>query len=319
MKAAVHYRYGAPEVLQIAEIPTPVPAANEVLIRVSYATVNRTDTGFRTAEYFISRFFSGLFRPKNPVLGCEFSGVVESAGNAVTRFKPGDRVYGFNDSRFGAHAEYVCLPEDAALGIVPEALTLRTAACITEGGHYALCNLRAAAIAPGQRWLIQGCTGAIGSAAVQLAKHFGAEVTAVTFERYAEIVRTFQPDHLILHEQQDFTLNGETYDVVFDAVGKSTFGKCKRILKPGGVYMSTELGPGGQNPFLAIWGKIKGGTRVLFPIPITTREDIELLGALAAEGKFTPLIDREYTLDQIVEAHAYVQSGQKLGNVLVAL
>jgi NADPH:quinone reductase-like Zn-dependent oxidoreductase len=318
MKAAVYYRYGAPEVVQIAEIPTPVPAANEVLIRVSYATVNRTDTGFRSAEYFISRFFSGLFRPKNPVLGCEFSGVIESVGTAVTRFKPGDRVYGFNDSHFGAHAEYLCLPEDAAIAIVPETISLRAAACLTEGGHYALCNLRAAGIAPGQRWLIQGCTGAIGSAAVQLAKHFGAEVTAVTFARYEEAVRKFQPDHLILHEQQDFTQNGETYDVVFDAVGKSTFGKCKRILKPGGVYMSTELGPGGQNPFLAIWGKIKGGTRVLFPIPITTREDVELLGALAAEGKFTPLIDREYTLHQIVEAHAYVQSGQKLGNVLIA-
>jgi NADPH:quinone reductase-like Zn-dependent oxidoreductase len=317
MQAAVHYRYGAPEVVQVAEIPTPRPGANEVLIRVSYATVNRTDTGFRSAEYFISRFFSGLFRPKNPVLGCEFSGIVESAGDAVTRFKPGDQVYGFNDARFGAHAEYMCLPEDAAVSKVPEGMSLRTAACLSEGGHYALCNLRAAGIAPGQRWLIQGCTGAIGSAAVQLARHFGAEVTAVTFERYAPIVRDMKPDHLILHEQQDFTQSEEKYDVVFDAVGKSTFGKCKRLLKPGGIYMSTELGPGGQNPFLAIWGKIKGGTRVLFPIPVTTREDIELLGSLADEGKFTPLIDREYPLSQIVEAHRYVGSGQKVGNVLI--
>jgi len=149
MKAAVHYRYGSPEFIQIAELPRRQPGQNGVLIRVSYATVNRTDAGFRGAEYFISRFFSGLFRPKNPVLGCEFAGIVDSVGEAVSRFKPGDQVYGFNDSRFGAHAEYMCLPEDAALCAVPQGMSLRTAACLSEGGHYVLRNLRAAGFAPG--------------------------------------------------------------------------------------------------------------------------------------------------------------------------
>ncbi len=317
MKAAVYHSYGPPEVVQVKDVDVPVPKEDEVLVRVHFASVNRTDTGFRSAEYFISRFFSGLFTPKYQVLGCEFSGVVEKAGTKVTDFKVGERVFGFNDERFGAHAEYMLLREKDAFVQIPDGIDFKTASAISEGAHYALCNIRAAKIVAGQNILVNGGTGAIGSAAIQLIKSIGARVTAVCATPYLETVRSLGADHVIDYLSQDFTLLDEKFDVVFDAVGKSTFGKCKRILKEKGIYMSTELGPGAQNVFLAMITPFLGGKRLLFPLPSVSKDDIRFLGGLTAAGKLRPLIDRVYTIDQIVEAHRYAQSGQKIGNVLV--
>ncbi|MDO8951772.1 MAG: NAD(P)-dependent alcohol dehydrogenase, partial [Draconibacterium sp.] len=259
MKAAIHTRYGPPEVIQLAEVPKPTPKENEILIKVYATTVNRTDCGFRSAEYFISRFFSGLFKPKNQTLGNEFAGVVEATGNKVTNFKVGDKVFGFNDITFGANAEYMIMPEKGAMSTVPAGLTFEEAACITEGGHYALCDIRAAKVKPGQNVMIYGATGSIGSAALQLAKYFGATVTAVCNTKNVALVKSLGADAVIDYTKEDYTKTGQTFDFVFDAVGKSSFGKCKPILSKSGIYISTELGKNGENVFLALKTPIMGG------------------------------------------------------------
>lgn len=319
MKAAVNENYGPPEVLQIKDIPKPVPKPNEVLIRVHASTVNRTDCGFLRAKPFITRFFSGLFGPKYPCLGCEFAGEVEETGSAVTRFIRGDRVFGFNDSRFGGHAEYMLIGEDEGIALIPEKIPFESAAAITEGAHYALCDIRAAKIAPGQRWLINGATGAIGSAAVQLAKYFGVHVTAVCAAQHVERVRRLGPDRVIDYTAEDFTTLNEKFDVVFDAVGKRSFGECKPIMTDKGIYMSTELGPNAENPFLGLIAPLMRGKKVLFPLPSIDRRDVEFLGKLVKEGKFTPMIDRTYPLEQIADAYRYVETGMKTGNVIITI
>jgi len=317
MKAAVYRQYGGPEVVDVEDIPCPVPCPTDVLIEVYRSTVNRTDTGFRTAEYVISRLFSGLLRPKQPVLGCEMAGVIAEVGTEVSRFKKGDRVMAFNDKLFGGHAEYAVVPETSGVLHIPANLSFDAAACLTEGAHYALFYLRAADIRQGQKWLLNGATGAIGSAAIQLLRHSGAEVTAVTYARHAELATRLGAHRVVVIEETDFTTLNDRFDVVFDAVGKSTFGKCRKILVPKGLYMSTELGPGGQNPWLALWTALRPGKRLKFPLPSTRLEDLEYLADLAAQGHFTPLIDRHFSLSNIREAHRYAQSGQKVGNVVV--
>ncbi len=319
MKAAVYKKYGPPEVVQVLEIPKPVAGDKELILKVHAGTVNRTDCGFRSAVYFISRFFSGLFVPKIPVLGCEFAGEVESVGKSVTRFKPGDKLFGFNDARFGAHAEYMLLKDTDVLAKIPEGTTYEEAAALTEGGHYALCDINAMNVQPGQHILVNGATGAIGSAAVQLLKYFGVKVTAVCSSTHSDKVKHLGADVVIAFETEDFTKSNVKYDAVFDAVGKSSFGKCKSILKTNGLYVSTELGKNSENIWRAILGKITGGQRILFPIPITRQEDIDLLKTLFEQGKFKPLIDRTYQLSEIVEAYRYVETGQKTGNVILKL
>jgi len=317
MKAILYTEYGPPEVVRLSEVDKPVPEANEVLVKIHAATVNRTDCGFRSAEYFIVRFFSGLIRPKNRILGCEFAGVVEEAGSNVTSFRVGDKVFGYNDIKFGGHAEYVSIHENDAIAIIPEEFSFGEAAPLTEGCHYALCNLRAAKIKSGQKYLINGATGAIGSAAVQLAVYFGAEVTAVCDTKNLELVKSLGPHRVIDYTKQDFTKVGQQFDVVFDAVGKSSFGKCKAILKPKGIYMSTELGYASQNPFLALLTPFLGGKRVLFPLPSISKEDVNFIRTLAVNGNFKPVIDRHYKMDQIVEAYRYVETGMKTGSVII--
>ncbi len=319
MKAAVYSQYGPPEVVRITEVPKPVPKDNEVLIKIHATTVNRTDCGFRSAEYFIVRFFAGLFRPKYKILGNEFAGAIEAVGKHVTMFKAGDKVFGYNDAQFGGHAEYMTLKETDSLTIAPRDFHYDEAAPMTEGAHYALCNLRAAKIAAGRRILVNGATGAIGSAAVQLARHFGAEVTAVCDTKNIDLVRSLGADEVIDYTRQDFTKIPRTFDVVFDAVGKSSFGKCKPLMKKKGVYISTELGYMSQNPFLALITPLLGGKKVLFPIPTISREDVVFLKELAEAGQFRPVIDRHYPLEQIVEAYRYVETGQKTGNVVITV
>lgn len=317
MRAAIHTKYGPPEVVRVMDVDKPVPKKNEVLIKVHVTTVNRTDCGFRSAEYFISRFWSGLFKPKYKTLGNEFAGEIEAVGEDVSAFRIGDRVFGYNDVRFGAHAEYMTLQENDAITSMPDGLTYEEAAPIIEGGHYALCSIRAVKIKDGQNLMIYGATGAIGSAAVQLAKHFGADVVAVCDTRNVELVRLLGADLVIDYKKEDFTKIGRTFDVVFDAVGKSSFGTCKPLLNERGIYTSTELGKNAENVFLALWTPIFGGKKVLFPIPTISKADVIFLKELVEAGKYKPVIDRRYGLEQIVEAYRYVETGQKTGNVII--
>jgi NADPH:quinone reductase-like Zn-dependent oxidoreductase len=319
MKAAVYSRYGPPEVVQLMEVEQPVPGDNEVLIKVHVTTVNRTDSGFRSAEYFISRLFSGLFKPKFKTLGNEFAGVIESTGKAVTSFKTGDQVFGYNDTQFGAHAEYMTMAENGAITTLPGNFNFQEAAPLTEGGHYALCDIRAAKVKAGQNVLIYGATGAIGSAAVQLVKYLGAQVTAVCNTKSTELVRSLGADVVIDYTTNDFTRTEQKFDFIFDAVGKSSFGQCKPLLKKSGIYISTELGKNWENIFLALITPLSSGKKVLFPLPAINKEDVVFLKELAETGRYKPVTDRQYKLEQIVEAYKYVETGQKTGNVVITV
>lgn len=319
MKAAIYNKYGPPEVVTVTDIEKPTPKPNEVLIKVHASTVNRTDCGFRSANYFIVRFFSGLFKPKNKILGSEFAGEIEAIGNEVKTFKPGDKVFGFNDSTFGGHAEYMVIREQDAIAIIPNGISFETAAALTEGAHYAWNNIRAARVKAGDKVLVNGATGAIGSAAVQLLKYLNAEVVAVCDTKNLKLVKDLGADEVIDYTKEDFTKLNKEFDLVFDAVGMSSFGKCKRILTPKGKYVSTELGKGSQNVFLALIAPLSRGRTVLFPIPPTKKEDMIFLGQLAEKGNFKPVIDRQYPLDQIVEAYKYVETKMKTGNVIIKI
>lgn len=319
MRAIINTEYGPPEVVSLMEVDKPVPKDNEVLIKIYATTVNRTDCGFRSAQYFISRFYSGLFRPKFKTLGNEFSGVIETIGKDVKLFNIGEKVFGYNDTKFGAHAEYMTMAEHEAITTMPGNLTYEEAAPLTEGGHYALCNIRAVKIKAGQNVMVYGATGAIGSAAVQLLKYFGAKVTAVCSTNNIELVKSLGADVVIDYTKQDFTKADQTFDFVFDAVGKSSFGQCKPLLNKKGIYISTELGKNSENIFLALTTKFFNNKKVLFPLPIISKEDVIFLKELAETGKYKPVIDRQYRLEQIVEAYKYVETGQKTGNVVITL
>jgi NADPH:quinone reductase-like Zn-dependent oxidoreductase len=319
MRAIINTEYGPPDVVKLMEVDKPVPKDNEILIKVHATTVNRTDCGFRSAEYFISRFFSGLFRPKFKTLGNEFAGVIEAIGINVASFNIGDKVFGFSGIRFGAHAEYMTIEENEAITTMPDNLTFEEAAPITEGGHYALCDIRAASVKSGQNVLIYGASGAIGSAAVQLVKYLGAKVTAVCNTKNVELLKSLGADHVIDYTTQDFTNTRQTFDFIFDSVGKSSFGKCKPLLNKKGIYISTELGKHSENIFLALITPILGSKKVLFPIPTISKEDVVFLKELVEKGKYKPVIDRRYFLEQIVEAYKYVETGQKTGNVVISL
>lgn len=319
MRAIINTEYGPPEVVSLMEVDKPVPKDNEVLIKIYATTVNRTDCGFRSAQYFISRFYSGLFRPKFKTLGNEFSGVIETIGKDVKLFNIGEKVFGYNDTKFGAHAEYMTMAEHEAITTMPGNLTYEEAAPLTEGGHYALCNIRAVKIKAGQNVMVYGATGAIGSAAVQLLKYFGAKVTAVCSTNNIELVKSLGADVVIDYTKQDFTKTDQTFDFVFDAVGKSSFGQCKPLLNKKGIYISTELGKNSENIFLALTTKFFNNKKVLFPLPTISKEDVIFLKELAETGKYKPVIDRQYRLEQIVEAYKYVETGQKTGNVVITL
>jgi len=249
MKAIVHKKYGSPEVVQILDVVKPIAKDQEVLVKVYSSTVNRTDAGFRSAEYFISRFWTGLLKPKYTTLGCEFAGIVEEIGLNVKEFKKGDRVFGFNDVSFGGHGEYLTIDENKAIAIIPNQLSFDQAAPITEGSHYALSNIKAVKVESGQNVLVYGATGAIGSAAVQLLKFYGAHVTAVCNTKNIELVKSLGADEIIDYQTQDFTKATTKFHFIFDAVGKSSFGQCKQLLLEKGIYISTELGKNAENVF----------------------------------------------------------------------
>jgi NADPH:quinone reductase-like Zn-dependent oxidoreductase len=319
MKAAVHSRYGPPEVVRISDVEKPTIKDDEVLVKVYATTVNRTDCGFRAAEPFIVRFFAGLVRPRVKVLGCEFSGVIEEAGSDVSSFQVGDRVFGFSENSFGAHAEFLSMPARGLLATMPADVTFEEAAPSTEGSQYALSLIRTARIKNGQDVLVYGATGAIGSAAVQLLKSLGANVTAVCDTNNVELVKGLGADRVIDYTVADFTQDEQTYDVVLDAVGKSSFGRCKRLLKPRGIFLSSDLGPLSQNPFLALITPLFGGKKVMFPILKNDPGMVQHFKELIETGHLKPVIDRTYPLDQIVDAYRYVETGQKIGNVVISV
>jgi NADPH:quinone reductase-like Zn-dependent oxidoreductase len=317
MKAAVYTKYGPPEVLHIKEVEEPTPHNNEVLIRIYATTVNRTDTGFRSARYFVSRFFTGLIKPKRPVAGSEFAGKIVEVGIDVKDFKVGDKVFGFEDVRSGAHAEYMTVAADGSMAKMPEGFSYQVMAPAGEGATYALSVITAVGIQKGQKVLVYGASGAIGSAAIQILKHLKAEVTAVCGTKNLKLIKLLGADKVIDYQKEDFTKVDETFDFVFDAVGKSSYGACKKLLTPAGKYYSTELGSYGQNPLLAVWFALTGSRKVIFPIPKINKEKMEYIKRLIESGAYKPVIDRTYSLNEIVEATRYVESGQKTGNVVI--
>jgi len=319
MKAIVCTKYGPPEVLQLKEVVKPTPKDNELLVKIHATTVNRTDCATRKAEPFFARFFTGLIRPKKTILGTEFAGEIEAVGKDVTSFKVGDKVFGFSGNDFGAHAEYMIMPEEGFLTTMPANMTYEEAAPSTEGAHYALSFIRNANIQSGQRVLINGATGAIGSAAVQLVKYFGADVTAVCNTKNVALVKSLGADKVLNYTKEDFTKDEQIYDAVFDTVGKSSFSRCKPLLKPGGIYISSDLGYMAQNPILALVTPIIGNKKVMFPIPKHSDENIVLFKKLIEAGKFKGVVDRCYPLEEIVEAYKYVETGQKTGNVVITV
>jgi NADPH:quinone reductase-like Zn-dependent oxidoreductase len=319
MKAAINRKYGKPEVVKIEEIEKPVPQKNELLIKVFASTVNRTDCGFRSAEYFVTRFWSGLLKPKFLTLGCEFAGIVEETGKDVKLFKSGDKVFGYNDIKFGSHAEYLIINENDAIAEIPSNLSFEEAAPICEGSHYALNIIKSANVKVGQNVLVNGTTGAIGSSAVQLLKYFKATVTAVCETKNMELVKSLGADFIIDYTKEDFTKINNKFDFIFDAVGKSSFGKCKPLLKENGIYISTELGKNGENIFYALFTPLFGKKKVLFPIPTMNKEIINFINNLVETGMFKPVIDKIYNLEDIVEAYKYVETGMKIGNVVIKI
>ncbi len=316
MRAATHDRYGGPEVLQVVETATPVPADDEVLVEVHTATVNRTDCGFRLPRPFFVRFFSGLRHPKHRILGTEFAGVVVDTGANVTKFAIGDRVFGVNEG-FGANAEYMRIGQDMPVATMPDGATFAEMAAVSDGGILAMTCLDWSDLREGQRIMIYGASGAIGTSAVQLAKHLGAHVTAVCGTASVDMVTSLGPDVVVDYEQTDFTATDETYDVVFDAVGKSSFRRCRPLVRRGGRYVSTDLGFLWQNPILSLLTLKFAPERVQMPIPKYTQDKVGTLRSLVETGAFRAVIDRTYPLDEVVEATRYVETQQKQGNVLV--
>ncbi len=319
MTSAVYTKYGTPEVVTIQEVDKPTPKDNEVLVKVHATSVNRTDCGFRSGKPYIVRLFSGLLKPTQTILGSDFAGEVEAMGAAVQSFKKGDSVFGFHPDIFGAHAQYLCLPESASFTRKPANLTFEEAAAICEGAHYAMNYLKEIDFTRQKKILINGATGAIGSAAVQLAKHFGAEVTAVCNTKNVALIKSLGADTIIDYQKEDFTQCGKMFDVVLDAVGKSTFFKCKKILNPGGIYFSTEFGPYYQNIVLPLWTSLVGDKKMMFPIPRHSKKEVTFFKELIESGQYKPVIDRRYPLEQIQEAYRFVETGEKTGSVIITV
>ncbi len=319
MKAWVYTRYGPPEVVRLEVVAKPDPLPNELLIKVRATTVNRTDCGVRGAEPFVARLFTGITRPRHTILGSEFSGEVEAVGRDVTSFAEGDEVFGLSRDESGTHAEYIALPESGSLARKPAAVTHEQAAATSDGAMLALTGLRKAEVERGQEILVNGASGAIGSAAVQLAKHLGTDVTAVCGTENLDLLRSLGADRVIDYKREDFTKDGARYDIVFDAVGKSSFRRCRRLLKPRGVFLFTDLGFMWHAPFLALLTRFVGTQRVRIPIQRHNQQDILFLKDLVEQGAFTPVIDRSYPLEEIVDAYRYVETGQKVGNVVITV
>jgi NADPH:quinone reductase-like Zn-dependent oxidoreductase len=314
MRAVVHDRYGPPDVLRLEDVERPVPEDDQVLVRVHATTVNRTDCGFRAAKPFVARFFTGLRRPKRRTLGMEFAGEVAAAGAAVTEFEAGDAVFGIKGA--GAHAEYLCIRESGPIAHKPAGLSFEEAAAVSDGACTALGCLRQAHLEAGQRILVYGASGSIGTAGVQLAKHFGAQVTAVCNTRNLELVRSLGADEVIDYTAGDFRKRHGTYHVFLDAVGKESFRRCRHLLKPGGYYIATD---GFQNLGWALWTWKIGNKQLKVAVARYAKEDVVLLKELLETGSYRAVIDRTYALDEVADASRYVETHEKTGNVVLSV
>jgi NADPH:quinone reductase-like Zn-dependent oxidoreductase len=317
MKAVVYDRYGPPEVLRLEEVERPVPKEDEVLIKIHATTVNRTDWGVRAGDPLISRYFTGLRRPRQRILGSELAGEVQAVGATVSEFAVGDRLFGTSAWRFGAHAEFICMQESAALAHMPPGISFEEAAAVCDGAILALMGMRPSGVRTGQKVLVYGASGSIGTAIVQLAKYFGADVTAVCSTKNLELVKSLGADRMIDYTRENFTNNGETYDVIFDAVGMLSFSRVRPSLKTGGIYNPTD---GLQNVILAPLTARLGGKKVIFPIPPKySKTDVLFLKELIEAGKYRAVIDRCYRLEDVIEAYRYVATKRKTGNVVLTV
>jgi len=316
MKAAVNERYGPPDVLDVREVPVPQPQAGEILVRVHATTVGRTDTCALRAHPFFVRPYTGLLRPKQKILGLDFAGTVDAVGSGVTGFSRGNRVFGLTPGGYGAHAEYFCMPASGAVSVMPEGKHFHEVV-VCEGAWYADTYLRKFDLKPGHRILIYGASGAIGTAAVQLSKHYGAEVTAVVATPHLDLARRLGADRVVDYTAEDFTKIGEVFDFVLDAVGKASYFRCRELLKPRGVFGSTDLGRWWQNVFLSTWSSLTGSGRVVLPMPRNDRQCVQFLKARIEAGDFSAVIDRTYRLCDIADAYRYVETGRKAGIVVV--
>lgn len=318
MQAIYREKYGNEDVLELRDIPIPNYGPKDVLVRIHCTTINRTDCGGLTGKPYAVRLFTGIPNPKRPVPGTDFAGVVDAIGSEVSQFKVGDRVWGFNDDGLSSQAEFMSIREDKSILKIPEGLSYSDVVCAAEGAHYALTGIKAVDLKKGDRVLVNGATGAIGSAMLQILKDKHIEVTAVCNTKNVELIASLGAAKIYNHEVEDFTqMDQNSYPVIFDSVGKSSFGACRHLLEKNGIYISTELGPSNENLYLPLLTKIKGGKRVLFPIPKNTKESLSYMTGLIERGNFTPIIDRLYSPTQIKEAYRYVASGAKTGNVLL--
>ena len=317
MRAVVFDRYGPPEVLRLEDVERPIPKGDEVLVKIHASTVTRSDTGLRSAEYFFARFVTGLRRPKQRILGWELAGKVETVGAAVTEFEVGDRVFGIGP---GSNADFVCARESGALAHMPADMAFDEAAAVCDGACTALSFLRQTKLRKGQKILIYGASGSIGTASVQLAKHLGAEVTAICDTKSVEVVRSLGADSVVDYLQEDFTKNGDTYDVILDAVGKHSFRQCRGSLKPGGMYLTAgSSGSIWQVLILVLLTRWVGKKKVKLGIARYEKGDVLFLKELIEAGNYRAVIDRRYPLEDVVEATRYVETQQKTGNVVLTI
>ncbi len=320
MKAVVHDRYGPPEVLRLDEVERPVPEDGEVLVRVHATTVTRTDTHIRAAKPVFWRAFAGFLRPKRRILGLEFAGEVEAVGSAVTEFAAGDEVFGIQgfNRPYGAHAEFICMRESDPIAHKPAGMSFDEAAAVCDGFSQGYKCLTTANVRAGQRVLIYGASGSCGTAAVQVARCLGAHVTAVCGTKNVELVRSLGADEVIDYQREDFRKNGKTYEVVVDAVGLQSLLRCRGSVEPGGQFIATDLGRlMVENPLSALVTRRIGKKRVRFPVGKYTKADVLLLKKLIEAGEYRAVIDRRYPLEDVVEAARYVETGQKVGNVVL--
>lgn len=320
MKAIVCPKYGPPEVLQLKEVEKPTPKDNEILIKVRAASLTPSDCAFRKADPFIVRLIYGFTKPKYPIPGAELAGEIEAVGKAVKLFKKGDQVFGMSPNNLGAHAEYKCLPEEGVVIEKPDNAAYDEAVGICDGATTALTFLRDKAnIRPGQKVLIYGASGSVGSYAVQLAKHFGAEVTAVCSGANIALVKSLGADKAIDYTKEDFTQSGQTYDIIFDAVGKLSFSRCKRALTKTGIYLSTA--PQLSLVLQMLWTSRSKGKKAIFATAglMQNKANLYFLKELFEAGKLRAVIDKRYPIAQIAEAHSYVDKGHKKGNVVVTI
>lgn len=315
MKAAVYTQYGSPEVLQVKEVTKPEPKANEVLIRIKSTAVNSGDIRLRKADPFAVRFIFGLTKPKISILGTVYSGEVESVGSQVKLFKVGDQVFGHTNMSFGAYGEYICVAEDSSLALKPANISHNEAAVIPFGGVTALHFIKKSGIKPNQKVLIVGASGAVGSAAVQLAKSYGAIVTGVCSSSNIDLVKSIGADKVIDYKKEDFTTNGEIYDLIFDSVNTIPVGRSLKSLTKDGIMILSSAGM--PEMLQGAWISLTSKRKVITGVISHKAADINFLKELIKKGKYLPVVDRTYSLENIAEAHAYVEKGHKKGNVAI--